>query len=182
MLEAPMDQFLAFSEAAIQAREKDFAAAEASVERGIVVFEMFKLKVMEIYLSMTRAVIADEHADYVAMADFYLEALDRIEHSVIAGELQVAVPRFMRVSQSHKSGAINWTQLSDRLPPGLGWILPNPCYGWSKRACNTHRTCHNWHWLRSIMHWQSGKMQMMTTSWPAGRRPLQQNWVVQFSR
>ena len=93
MLQAPMDQFLAFSEAMIQAREKDFAAADASVERGIVVIEMFKLKVMEFQVAITRGGIAYERADYVAMAEFFLEALDTIENSVIASELQVAVPR-----------------------------------------------------------------------------------------
>jgi len=93
MLQAPMNQFLAFSEAMIQAREKDFAAAEVSVERGIDVVEMFKIKVMDFQVLITRARIAQERADYVAMADLYLEALETIEHSVLASELQVAVPR-----------------------------------------------------------------------------------------
>jgi tetratricopeptide (TPR) repeat protein len=93
MLQAPMNQFLAFSEAMILARERDFTAAEASVERGIVVIEMFKLKVLEFQVAITRARIAEERADHVAMAEFLLEALDVIEHSVMASELQVAVPR-----------------------------------------------------------------------------------------
>jgi len=93
MLQAPMDQFFAFGEAMIQAKEKDFSGADASIERGIVVVEMFKIKVMEFQVAISRAGIADERADYVAAADFYLEALDMIEHSVIASELQVAVPR-----------------------------------------------------------------------------------------
>jgi len=93
MVQAPMDQFLALGEAMIQAREKDFSAAEQSVERGIAVIEMFKLKVLEIQVSITRAQIADERGDHVAMADHYQDALDLIEHSVLANELQVAVPK-----------------------------------------------------------------------------------------
>ena len=93
MLQAPMDQFLAFGEAMIQAREKDFAAAESSVERGIVVIEMFKLKMLEFQVFIVRGGIAEERGDYVAMADHFREALDMIEHSVVANELQVAVPK-----------------------------------------------------------------------------------------
>ena len=93
MLQAPMDQFLAFSEAQILAREGDFAAAEASVERGIDVIDRFKLKVMEFQVSITRAWIAQERGDNAAMADHYITALDLIEHSVMANELHIAVPR-----------------------------------------------------------------------------------------
>lgn len=93
MVQAPMDQFFAFSEALIQAKEQDFVTAEESVERGIVVIDMFKLKAMEFQVSLTRAWIAEEHGDYVAMADHYQAALDMIEHSVIASEVQIAVPK-----------------------------------------------------------------------------------------
>jgi len=93
LVQAPMDQFLAFSEALIQAREKDFVTAEESVERGIIVIEMFKLNMMEFQVSIIRARIADESGDHSAMAGHYQEALDMIEHSVLANELQVAVPQ-----------------------------------------------------------------------------------------
>jgi len=93
MVAAPLDQFLAFSEAMIQAREEDFSAADASVERGINVIEMFQLKITEFQVPLTRARIAKHRGDFVAMADYYLEALKMIEHSVIANELQIAVPR-----------------------------------------------------------------------------------------
>ena len=78
----------------IQAKEKDFSGADASIERGIVVVEMFKIKSDGIpggnitcrgsQMSVLIMLLA---------ADFYLEALDMIEHSVIASELQVSVPR-----------------------------------------------------------------------------------------
>ena len=93
MVQAPMDQFLAFSEALIQAREQDFATAEASVQRGIAVIEMFKLKMMEFQVSITRGEIAREREDHIAMAGHYQDALNLIEHSVLANELQIAVPR-----------------------------------------------------------------------------------------
>jgi tetratricopeptide (TPR) repeat protein len=88
-----MDQFLAFSQAMVEASEKDFVAAEASVARGIDVIEMFKLKIMQFQVSITRGSIAREREDYVAMAGHYLDSLDLIEHSVVANELQIAVPR-----------------------------------------------------------------------------------------
>lgn len=93
MLEPPLNRFFAFGEAMIQAREKDFTAAEASVERGVAVIEMLQLKVMEYLIPITMAWIAWERSDYIAMADLYLEALDKIEHSVIGSELQIAVPQ-----------------------------------------------------------------------------------------
>lgn len=67
MVQAPMDQFLAFSEAMIQAREGDFETAEESAERGIVVIDRFKLKIMEFQVSITRARIADERGDHAAI-------------------------------------------------------------------------------------------------------------------
>ena len=48
---------------------------------------------MEFQVAITRSRIAGEREDHVGMADFYLEALDTIEHSVIADQLHVAVPR-----------------------------------------------------------------------------------------
>lgn len=92
MVEAPMDKFLAFSDAMILASEDEFSAAEAAVDRGAEVIELFQLKLLEFQIPITRAWIARESGDYLMMADHYQAALEMIEHSVIASQVQFAVP------------------------------------------------------------------------------------------
>ncbi len=92
MVEAPMDKFLAFNDAMILASEGDYSAAEVAVEHGVEVIELFQLKLLEFQIPITRAWIARESGDYLMMADHYQAALEMIEHSVIASQVQFAVP------------------------------------------------------------------------------------------
>ncbi len=93
MLQPPMDQFLAFSEALIQAREKDIVAAEASLERAVGVLERFQLKMIEFQVPIVRAKISKAQGDSTAVAGYSLQALEMIQRSVLGGELQIAVPQ-----------------------------------------------------------------------------------------
>ena len=42
---------------------------------------------------MVHAIISEAEGDFAAMAEHYLNAIERIEHSVVAAGLQVAVPQ-----------------------------------------------------------------------------------------
>ncbi len=92
MLQPPLDKFLAFAEALIQVKENDLEAANASLERAREVIDQFQIKILELQIHMVRARISEAQGDYVAVTEHYLQALDMIEHSVLASELQIAVP------------------------------------------------------------------------------------------
>jgi len=93
MLQAPMDQFLGFSEAMLLARQGDFSAANKAVERAAEVIDRFKLQLLEFQIPFARAWISKEQGDFEAMTEYFIETLDMMEHSVIAGELSMAVPQ-----------------------------------------------------------------------------------------
>lgn len=91
-LQAPMDRFLAFSEAVVLAREKNFDAAEAALQRGREIIEQFKLKTIAFDVPLVAAKIAKARGDDEATARHYLEALTLLEKSAIGGELQMSTP------------------------------------------------------------------------------------------
>ncbi len=93
MLQAPMDQFLGFSEAMILARKGDLPGANEAIERVIEVIDLFKLQMLEFQVSMTRGWLSREQGEYEAMAEYYLESLDLMKHSILAGELGVVIPQ-----------------------------------------------------------------------------------------
>ncbi len=93
MLTPPTDKFMGFSAASIYASEKDFDAANASLQQALEVTEQFQLKFLYIQFHMVEAIIGEVGGDFVAMAKHYLEAIDMIEHSVVAGDLYLVVPQ-----------------------------------------------------------------------------------------
>jgi len=84
-VQPPLDQFLAFSMAAILIGEGDLGAAEAELARGEAVIEQFRLEDMRTELDMLRARIQAERQDYAGAVALFQSARERIERSVIAG-------------------------------------------------------------------------------------------------
>jgi tetratricopeptide (TPR) repeat protein len=93
LLAPPLDKFLAFSEAAIHAKENDIDAANASLQQAREIVEQFQLKFLEVTINMVQALISEAEDDFVAAADHYQEALNGIERSVVASIMQIAVPQ-----------------------------------------------------------------------------------------
>ncbi|MGD8384024.1 MAG: hypothetical protein PVF89_01325 [Lysobacterales bacterium] len=91
-LQAPMDRFLAFAEAVVLAREDNFEAAEAALQRGREIIQQFKLNSIAFQVPLVNAKIAKARGDDEATARYYLEALALLEKSTIGGELQMATP------------------------------------------------------------------------------------------
>ncbi len=93
MLTPPMDKFLGFSEASIYAREKDINAAKASLQQAREVIEQFQLKHLNIQVHVIEAVISEAEGDFSTMAQHYLETIDLIEQTVVAGHMFLFLPR-----------------------------------------------------------------------------------------
>lgn len=84
---------LGFSEAMLFASQGDFIAANEALERAVEVIDRFKLQLMKFQVPVTRAWISKEQGEYKAMAEYFIESLDMMEHSVLAGELSIAIPQ-----------------------------------------------------------------------------------------
>jgi len=93
MLQPPLDQFLGFSEALLLAKQGDFEGANEALDRGIEVIDQLNLRIMQFQVPVTRAWISREQGDFSAMAEYYVESLEMMKNSVLAGELSVAVPK-----------------------------------------------------------------------------------------
>ena len=93
MLSPPVDKFLAFSAANIQASENDIDAAYASLQEARDVMNQFQLKTLEAPAQIVEALINEAEGNFAAMAEHYLKAIERINHSVVDAELQTEVPQ-----------------------------------------------------------------------------------------
>ena len=93
MLSPPVDKFLAFSAANIQAAENDIDAAYASLREARGVMDQFQLKYLEIPAQVVEALINEAKGDFAAMAKHYLKAIERINHSVVDAAAHIEVPR-----------------------------------------------------------------------------------------
>ena len=93
MLSPPVDKFLAFNAANIQAAENDFDAAYASLQEAREVMDQFQLKALEIQLQMVHAIISEAEGDFTAMAEHYLKAIERIDHMVVTPDIRAVVPQ-----------------------------------------------------------------------------------------
>jgi len=86
LLTPPVDKFLGFSAAVIQAQEKDIDAAYVSLQHAQDVVDQLQLKYLEAQINMVLAMISEAEGDFAAMADHYQKAIEKVEHSVVAGE------------------------------------------------------------------------------------------------
>ena len=93
MLSPPVDKFLAFSAANIQASENDIETAYASLQEARDVMEQFQLKTLEVPAQIVEALINEAEGDFAEMAEHYIKAIEQIAHSVVADDLRVAVPQ-----------------------------------------------------------------------------------------
>ena len=94
MLNPPVDKFLAFSAAHIQAKENDIDAAYVSLQQARDVIDQFQLKFLEVQVQMIQGIISEAEGDFAAMAEHYLKAIERIESSVVGADVRIAVPQF----------------------------------------------------------------------------------------
>lgn len=92
MLTPPVDKFLSFSAASIYAKENDIEMAKIALQDAREVMEQFQLKFLAIQIHMVEAIISEAEGDFAAMAGQYLAVIDRIEHSVVDGEVYLALP------------------------------------------------------------------------------------------
>lgn len=96
VVQPPLDQFMAFSEASILIEEGDFDGAREAIQRGISIIEQFKLEDMYFQVDFTNANIAMTQGDYTTAVGLYERAIERITHMVIAGgDISLAVPQLM---------------------------------------------------------------------------------------
>jgi len=93
LLTPPMDKFLGFNAAVIQARENDIDAAYTSLQEARKVMDQFQLKYLESQVSVVEAIISEAKGDYVAMADHCMKAIEQIDRSVLASMLQIGLPQ-----------------------------------------------------------------------------------------
>ena len=91
MLTPPMDKFMAFNAAIIQARENDIEAAQASLQQAREVMEQFQLSFLEIQVHTVEAVINGAKHDYAAMADHCMKAIEKTNQSVVASGSQIGL-------------------------------------------------------------------------------------------
>jgi tetratricopeptide (TPR) repeat protein len=84
-LQPPLDQFLAFSEAAILIHDGDLEAAEAAVARGVEIIDQFKLEELKFQMELVEGYIKYKRNDYAGSAVSFLAARERISHSVLVG-------------------------------------------------------------------------------------------------
>ena len=91
LLTPPMDKFLGFSAALIQARENDIDAAYASLQEARKIMDQFQLKFLESEAQVVEAVINGAKGDYVAMADHCMKAIEQINQSVLASGSQIGL-------------------------------------------------------------------------------------------
>ena len=93
MLTSPLNKFLSFSAASMQAKEGDTDAAQASLQQAREVVDQFQLKFLETQVQMVEGLISEANGDYESMAMHYLKSIEELERTVIANDLQISVPR-----------------------------------------------------------------------------------------
>ena len=133
-MQPPLDQFLAFSMAAILIEEGDLDAAEAELVKGEAVIEQFKLEDVRTNVDILRAQILAEREDYAGAAALFRSARERIERSVIAGNevynLMPTLHSFMARAMIH-AGQLE--QAEAAIEKGFELDPTNP-YLWVARA------------------------------------------------
>lgn len=114
MLNPPVDKFLAFHAAAIHVKEMNIEAAESSLEQAREVMEQFQLNDLQSQIHLVQALISEAESDYAAMADHYFKAIEQINRTVVAGELQVFLPQmFAELATAQiKTGNLDVAELS----------------------------------------------------------------------
>lgn len=93
VLAPPLDNFMAFSEAVILAREGQPEAARTELQNAVDVIEQLQLKFLYAQVNIVLASISEAQSDYRAMAEHYQEAIRLIRRSVIDNSLMLLLPQ-----------------------------------------------------------------------------------------
>lgn len=93
MLAPPVDKFMAFSAAKIQAKEKDFDGAYASLQQAREVMDQFQLKPLEVQVHLVEIIINTAKADYQAVVDHSMKAIELINQTVVGNNVQFGLPQ-----------------------------------------------------------------------------------------
>ncbi len=94
LLEPPMDQFLAFSEAMVLVQKGELQQASAALERGVEIIEQLKFEPLKFQISLVQAGIHEARGDYADMSLSLILGIEQVDKSFIAAELYAQyVPR-----------------------------------------------------------------------------------------
>jgi len=95
MMQPPLNQFLAFSEAAILIEMGDLEGAEAAIEKGSAIIDQFKLEELKFQIDLFEGLVKYKRNDHEGSAQSFRVALERIERSVLAGaDIYLLLPIF----------------------------------------------------------------------------------------
>ncbi len=94
LLAPPLDKFLGFSEALINAQEKDIDAANASLQRAKEIVDQFKLNALKSVVYAVQARINEVEGDFDAMAFNSQQAIEHVKGAVMSGDIRISVPFF----------------------------------------------------------------------------------------
>lgn len=87
-VQPPLDQFLSFSEAILNAHLGEFEKAEEALQRGAQAIDHFKADYMAFQVPMAKAEIAAEQGDYSRAAQLLEETLEKADRSVLGMGLE----------------------------------------------------------------------------------------------
>ena len=87
-LQPPMNQFLAFSEVMVSARQGELERASAALDRAIGVVEHFKADYLTFLVSLSAAEIAKAREEFAQAGRHYKDAIEEASRSVFAAGLQ----------------------------------------------------------------------------------------------
>jgi len=88
----PLDQFLAFSEAALDLQRGDFDQAEADIERGQQILRQFNFDGLQFQVDMLHARSLELQESYREAAEAQADALQRFKRSIVGLEDYQALP------------------------------------------------------------------------------------------
>lgn len=93
IVQPPLDQFLAFSEALILIETGDLDGADAALERGQTIIEQFRLEDLRFQVDFLRGYIERKRGNHVASATEFSAAREKILRTVLAAnELGMVLP------------------------------------------------------------------------------------------
>lgn len=87
-LQPPMNQFLAFSEVMVAARQGEIERASAALDRAIAVIEHFKADYLAFLVSLSAAEIAKAREEFAQTGRHYKDAIEKASRSAFATGLQ----------------------------------------------------------------------------------------------
>jgi tetratricopeptide (TPR) repeat protein len=85
MLQPPMDQFLAFSEAGIALEERDFEIVIDALARGEAIIDQFKLEDLRFQADILTGFMKRLQGDHAGSAEAFFQARERVSRAVLVG-------------------------------------------------------------------------------------------------